>query len=110
MKTQNITVLEPQGHLDAIGARPLETELAARIAEGHTHLVVDLTHVRYISSNGLRVLLVAQKNAQKQNGALALCGLSPRLIEIFEMAGFDRVFQIFETREQAIQSMNQSNQ
>ena len=41
MITQNISVLEPQGRLDAIGARPMETELAARIAKGHVHLIVD---------------------------------------------------------------------
>lgn len=110
MITKDVTVLEPQGRLDAIGARPMETELAARIAEGHVYLIVDLYNVRYISSNGLRVLLIAQKNAQKQSGALVLCGLNPRLLEIFEMAGFDRVFQIFQTREQAQESMSQSNQ
>ena len=110
MSSQEIIVLAPAGRLDASGARPMEAELATRITAGQVHLVVDLTQVRYISSNGLRVLLVALKNAQKQNGALALCGLSPRLMEIFEMAGFDRVFQIFETREQARLSMNSSNQ
>lgn len=107
MTTKEITLLEPGGRLDAIGARPLETELAAHIAEGHVYLIVDLTHVRYISSNGLRVLLVALKNAQKQRGALVLCGLNARLFEIFEMAGFDRVFEIFQTRQAAEAAMNQ---
>lgn len=109
MTNQDICVLEPQGRLDAIGARPMETELKERIAAGCVHVLVDLRNVRYISSNGLRVLLVALKNTQKRNGTLALCGLSPRLLEIFEMAGFDRVFLIFPTREQALRSMNQSN-
>jgi len=107
MTNQDVQVLEPEGRLDAIGARPLEAELAARIAEGRVNLIVDLRSVRYISSNGLRVLLVAQKNARNKSGVLLLCGLSPRLLEIFEMAGFDRVFQIFETREQAQQAMSQ---
>lgn len=111
MTTQAITLLEPQGRLDAIGVRPLETELAAHIAEGRAHLLVDLGNVRYISSNGLRVLLIAQRNAQQHNGALVLCGLNPRVFEIFEMAGFDQVFKIFETRAQALQAQDpNSNQ
>jgi stage II sporulation protein AA (anti-sigma F factor antagonist) len=110
MTDQAITLLEPQGRLDAIGARPMETELAAHITGGRVFLIVDLTGARYISSNGLRVLLVAQKNAQQQGGALVLCGLNPRLREIVEMAGFDRVFEIFETRQAAQAAMNPSNQ
>ena len=94
-------VIAPQGRLDASRARPFETELKDHIANGHVHLLVDLTDARYISSNGLRVLLAAQKQAHKQGGVLKLCGLDARLTEIFEMSGFDRVFEIFPTREQA---------
>ena len=105
--TKDITVLTPCGRLDAAGARPLEAELEQHIAADQVQLLVDLKDVRYISSNGLRVLLAALKSAQKRGGALKLCCLSPRLMEIFQVAGFDRVFEIFETREQAEASMSQ---
>ena len=94
-------VITPQGRLDASRARPFDGELKNHIANGHVHLLVDLTDTRYISSNGLRVLLAAQKQASKLGGALKLCGLDARLTEIFEMSGFDHVFEIFSTREQA---------
>lgn len=99
-----IAVITPQGRLDAAGARPLEAELTQHIAAGEVHLLIDLTNTRYISSDGLRALLAAQKQAKKQNGALKLCCLSPRLVEIFEMSGFDTVFEIFQDREQAEKS------
>ncbi|MBI5034604.1 MAG: STAS domain-containing protein [Chloroflexi bacterium] len=107
MNDNMITVLTPRGRLDADGSRPFQTELQDHIANGRVHLLVDLQETRYISSNGLRVLLAAQKQAQKQGGAIKLCALSPRLVEIFEMAGFDRVFEIFATREDAQRAMNQ---
>lgn len=101
MNDTNLIILTPRGRLDADGARPLQAELASHLEDGHIHLLVDFAETRYISSNGLRILLAAQKRAQKQGGAVKLCALSPRLLEIFEMAGFDRVFEIIPTREQA---------
>ena len=94
-------VIKPQGRLDAARARPVEVELKQHLANGHIHFLIDLSDTRYISSNGLRVLLAAHKQANRSGGALKLCGLDARLTEIFEMAGFDRVFEIFSTREQA---------
>ena len=101
---QAIQIITPQGRLDAAGTRPLEAELKQLIAAGETRLIVDLEKTRYISSNGLRVLLAALKQAKKRGGTLKLCGLAARLQDIFAMAGFDRLFEVFETREQAEKS------
>ncbi len=101
MSTRNTVIITPQGRLDAANTRPLEAELKQHIANGQVRLLVDFSGVRYIGSNGLRVLLAAQKQARQQGGTVNLCCLSPRLTEILEMAGFDCVFEIFETREQA---------
>lgn len=100
-------VITPQGRLDAANVQPVEAELAEHIANGNRRLIVDFKDTRYISSKGMRVLLAAHRQVQPHGGAVKLCGLSPRLQEIFAMAGFDRVFEIFETREQAEASMRQ---
>ncbi len=102
-----ITIIAPQGRLDAAGAPPLEAELKQHIDAGDVRLVVTLEHTRYISSNGLRALLAAQRLAQTRGGALKLCCLSPRLAEIFEMSGFNSVFEIFENAEQAVKSFGE---
>lgn len=104
MALKTITVLTPRGRLDAVGARPLAAELDQHLAAGRINLIVDLKDTRYISSNGLRTLLTAMRDAQKKGGMLKLCCLRPRLEEIFEMSGFDRVFEIFATREEAEKS------
>lgn len=92
--------------MDAFTARHLDAELQQYIANGQTRLIVDFEQTRYISSHGLRVLLAAHKQAQENGGALKLCGLNARLMEIFEMAGFDRVLDIVPTREQAEKSFD----
>lgn len=99
-------LIVPHGRLDAASTRPLEAELAEHLANGTYTLIVDFTHTTYISSNGLRILLAAHRQAQEHGGALKLCALSERLREIFAMVGFDRVFEIFETRAQAEQSFH----
>jgi anti-anti-sigma factor len=104
MSDKRILTIAPRGRLDAAGALPLETELKQHIAEGQVHLLIDLAETRYVSSNGMRVLLAVLKQAKRRGGALKLCRLNARVHEIFEMAGFDRVFEIFETREQAEKS------
>lgn len=96
-----ITILKPQGRLDAAGVRPLEIELLAHLEAGRIRLIVDLSAVRYISSVGLRMFLTATREAHRRGGTLKLCGLAPRVMEVFKMAGFDRVLQVLSTLEEA---------
>ncbi|MGB8644580.1 MAG: STAS domain-containing protein [Anaerolineae bacterium] len=101
MSAQTPVIVHPQGRMDAARAPALEQELRQQLAHGHHRLIVDLSKTTYISSNGLRVLLAAHKTAQQDGGSLKLCCLSPRLLEIFEMAGFDQIFEIYEDRNAA---------
>ncbi len=104
MGTSEFITLTPRGRLDAANAPALEAELKQNIAAGHVRILVDMSGTRYISSNGLRALLAAERNAKKHGGAVKLCRLSARLVEVFEMAGFDRVFDIYASREEAAKS------
>ncbi|HEX6384531.1 MAG TPA: STAS domain-containing protein [Anaerolineae bacterium] len=96
-----------QGRLDQSQNPQLEEKLTDLLDDGHQRLIVDLTEATYINSGGLRCLVSAWRKARRQEGDLVLCGLNPRLQEIFSMVGFDKVFQIYSTcdlAEQAIQS------
>ncbi len=106
MSPNDFVVLTPQGRLDAAGTRPFEDEWKRHIAAGHSRILVDLQDIRYVSSNGLRTLLAAARTAKKHGGVVKLCCLSQRLIEIFEMAGFDRVFEVYPTRQEAERSFS----
>jgi len=96
-----ITILMPQGRLDAAGVRPLETELAEHLAAGRIHLLVDLSQVAYVSSVGLRMFLTIMRSARRKGGTLKLCNLNERVLTVFKLAGFDRVLSIMPTREEA---------
>ncbi|MBQ9458665.1 MAG: STAS domain-containing protein [Oscillospiraceae bacterium] len=81
-----------EGRLDTTTAPQLEGELHGAL-EGVTELVFDLDKLEYISSAGLRVLLVAQKNMNKQ-GKMVIRNANANIMEIFDVTGFVDVLTI----------------
>jgi anti-anti-sigma factor len=99
-------LVQPQGRLDALGARGLWTELEVLTRVENVHLLVDMTETKYISSDGLRVLMRASKAAHRGGGKLVLCCLSVRITEIVTMAGLDHVLEIYPTRTAAQRALD----
>jgi anti-sigma B factor antagonist len=87
--TNGLLVVRPKSRIDSGNAAAFEARCATLIAEGPQKVVIDFTEVDYISSAGLRVLLVAAKSARAQGGALTLCGLRGNVREVLEVSGFD---------------------
>lgn len=75
-----------EGRLDTVTAPSLEEELKASL-EGIKELVLDFQALEYISSAGLRVLLMAQKTMNKQ-GSMVIRNVNETIAEVFEITGF----------------------
>ncbi|MBI4670518.1 MAG: STAS domain-containing protein [Chloroflexi bacterium] len=101
-----IVIVSPAGRLDAYGARALWSELEPLTRKQHARVLVDLSETRYMSSEGLRVLMRASKSVKHNGGKLVLCNLNERLTEIVTMAGLDRVLEIYPTRGAAQRALN----
>jgi anti-anti-sigma factor len=56
--------------------------------------IIDLERLEYISSAGLRVLLLTQKRAKGSGGGICLVNVRPQIHDIFRYAGFDRIIDI----------------
>lgn len=95
----DLWIVEARGRLDASGAPDLQLQLEGLLEHKQANLAVDFSRVSYISSSGLKVLLIALRRARKLGGDLRLFGLRERVLEVFQLAGFDAVFHIFETEE-----------
>ena len=95
-------VLAPSGRLDSLTSSELEKHVARHLDAGERRLVVDLAGVEYISSAGLRVLLMAAKRLKEPPAALVLCGMGPGVRTVLELAGFLPLFAIEPAREQAL--------
>ena len=101
-KQGEATILNVGGRLDAAGAPELEAQGKMILLEGSKRLLLDLAGVEYISSAGLRSLLVLAKTAKAAGGALALCGLAPAVRETMTISGFDHILALAADRAAAL--------
>jgi len=90
----DVVIVRLAGRLDSGAARSAEDGFNALLTGYSPHLAVDMTKLDYISSAGLRVLLVVAKKVQQAKGKVALFGLSPNVREVFSVSGFDTIFAI----------------
>lgn len=92
---ESSAVLTPSGRLDSNTSAHLDRALNALLVKGINWVVVDMPEVEYIASSGLKVLVSAWRRARDSAGDVVLSGLQPRLVEIFEMVGFNMLFQVY---------------
>lgn len=104
----NALVIAPQGPIDQASADAFRAELESRLsacAEAGTPLIVDFSGVSYISSVGLRVLMLAQRQAEAQKGRLGVAALTPVVNEVFEISRFNLVLRVFDSVEAAVAAL-----
>ena len=95
-------VAMPTGRLDGSNAREFQDALDAVIQDDDRALILDFGEVSYISSAGLRVLLVTAKTLQGNGAALSLCSLDDPIREVFGISGFDSIIPIHASRGDAL--------
>ncbi len=101
--SDNVLVVTLDGRLDTNTSPKLEKFLAEKLETGQVKgLVIDFKPTEYISSAGLRILLMATKKMKSSGGKLILCALSDHVQEVFDIAGFTPVFNIEASRDLAI--------
>jgi anti-anti-sigma factor len=94
----NALVLAASGRIDHSSAEDFKTALQPyleRCKAGADVIVLDLSGVEYISSVGLRVLMLAAKQARSQGGAISVAALQPVVKEIFEISKFNLVIPCY---------------
>ena len=89
------TLVTLAGRLDMNSAGPLEQQLEGRVAAGDRRLAIDMSRLDYLSSAGLRALLVAAQRLREVQGQLALVGLRGTVREVLEIAGLTNVFPAY---------------
>lgn len=96
-----VVLIAISGRLDAVTATELDTSFGEILEGGGQNAIVSLEDLEYISSAGLRVILLFAKKlhaAQRQVGFAALSG---NVKEIFDISGFYSLFKIYDTVEEA---------
>jgi anti-anti-sigma factor len=80
--------------LDAVSAPQVERDLLALVDEGVQLVVCDFADTAYVSSAGLRVMLLLTKKQRAAGRRFVLAGLRAEVAEVFRMAGFEAIMEI----------------
>ncbi|MDY0091756.1 MAG: STAS domain-containing protein [Candidatus Vecturithrix sp.] len=103
-KKPDVYIMEIEGRIDTHTAAKVEEELQSLKEKNVVKIIVDFEKVNYISSGGLRVFLTALKWTRAQSGDLKLVNLVPNVEKIFKLAGFTKIFNILNDRENALEA------
>ncbi len=101
-----ILALAIAGRLDAVSSVEADKEFNKVLDAGKDKLLINLGELEYISSAGLRVLLVVAKRMQQKGGKVCLCALAENVKEVFEISGFSSIFKIFEKEADGLSFIN----
>ena len=98
----DVAVISLEGYLDAHTAPQFESAIQDEMDGGHTRIVVDCAPLTYISSAGLGVFMSFVEELREMDGDIKICALQPKVQSTFEVLGFAEIFDICDTREEAV--------
>ncbi len=96
-----VAVFNIVGAIDSATSKEVDQAVSAVIDAGSRRVIFDLRQVAYVSSAGLRVILMAAKKAKSAGGGVAVFGLQTGVADVFETAGFGRIIPIAASDAQA---------
>lgn len=100
----DVLVVEVEGRVDAVTTPQIEKILQGYLSGGQKKLLIDMQHVDYLSSAGMRLLLSLAKKLQSLQGKLVICSIAENVLEVIKMAGFHLILTIAPTRQAGLQS------
>ena len=100
-------IVKAVGRVDGANARDFHEGLEASIGADGESMVLDFEGLSYISSAGLRVVLLVAKTLQQKSAKLAVCSLSDSIREVFEISGFDKIVPVYPDTGEAVQGLGQ---
>ncbi len=104
-KIDGQVVISLSGRIDSTAAVEFEEKLIEIVDTGCHTMVIDFLRVQFISSAGLRVLLLAAKKVKPYGGKILLCDMSKDVREVFDISGFSSIFDIHENVSNAVNSI-----
>jgi stage II sporulation protein AA (anti-sigma F factor antagonist) len=101
----NALVMSITGKLDAVTAPKCEQKIREVIEGGTRRIVVDLEQLDYISSAGLRVLLLMSRLLKEKGGKACLANVGSYVRSVFEMSGFTVVLGMEDSVAAAVKAL-----
>ena len=103
---EGVTILGLKGRITVGEVSPVRERIAALLAAGHTHVVLDLGDVEYIDSTGLGNLVISFTQVKKAGGGLKLMRLNKRNVELLALTRLHTIFEVFADETNAVNSFH----
>jgi anti-sigma B factor antagonist len=98
----DVSIIEIKGRLDTKTTGELEQKIVGVLEGDSQKLLVDMADLDYINSSGLRVLVMAYQRLKQSGGTLAISGTKDYILEVFEIAGYHRLFNLYHDQQEAL--------
>ncbi len=105
---EGVAVLEVTGRLDVNTSSQLDDAVDQVFDGSNGALVIDFSGLKYISSSGLRVLLLTARRFGAADRRLVLCGVAGTIRKVFEISGFSSIFTVENTQKDALSACQQT--
>jgi anti-anti-sigma factor len=92
--TDKFAIIHVQGRIDSLTAIVFEENACGFIKEAQQDIILDFTEVVYISSAGLRSLLIIAKKCKETNIKIILCGMNESIADVIRITGFINLFVV----------------
>lgn len=97
---ENMTIIKPEGRLDAITSEKFQTESTEQVQNG-INIILDFSELEYMSSAGLRSILFIGKKVASMDSNFAVTGMAGAVAEVFQLSGFEGMIKAFQSVEEA---------
>jgi anti-anti-sigma factor len=104
-KEKNTKIVALKGRMDAVSAPDFEEKMGEWSDQGETSFIINLGEVDYMSSAGLRSILIVAKNLKQQDGKLIFVNLRDEVSKIFRISGFSSMIPTYESVETALEQI-----
>ena len=101
-KQGEVVVFKLRGRLDAVTAPEFEQKCLKWLEAGESYFAVDLGELDYISSAGIRTILVVAKQLKAKDGSLAFSRIAGMVAKVFNIAGIYSMFPMYPSLDEAI--------
>ncbi len=98
-------IAKTEGRVDGTNAREFQEALEGVIKDADHSVILDMEQLTYISSAGLRVILLIAKALERQDVKFGVCSLSDPIREIFDISGFDKVVNVSGSQSEALSAV-----
>ena len=101
---ENITVIDVEGSIDSKTAGDFQSNAMAAAAD-KDKIIINISKVDFLSSAGLRVLLMIYRQIKAKNGKVVLVGASEEIQDVMSNTGFLNFFILAETLDEGVNAL-----